>query len=265
MKVMTLNVLLGGEERFEAICAILAAQRPDLLVLEECLGWEDGARLAAAAAAIGVPADARHTVLGVANQRPSGRRYHVAMVSRAPFQRTRAHAPEEVAHCQLVAEVDDGGAPLLIAGAHFHANDEDSRLVEVDELLRLIPPEQVRAQACILAGDLNSLTRQDPYPPDIDDRLDRAGVHKYGHPPRFEVMDRLLAAGWVDALQTKGSGAWVTARRARAGNGHSVDTRSDYVLVSPLLAPRLIAADVVDVGGASDHHAVIAELAPAVG
>src|SRR5262245_36442840 len=136
MKLMTLNVLLGGAERFDAILAILAAERPDLVVLEECLGWDDGARLAAAAAAIGVANGQHHTLLGAANQRPSGRRYHVGLISRAPIAASRVHTPDSVAHCLVEAVLEFRGAPLTVLGGHLHANDEDSRLVEVDELLR---------------------------------------------------------------------------------------------------------------------------------
>jgi len=258
---MTFNVLMGGEDRFDAICGILAAERPDVLVLEECLGWEDGARLRRVAEAIGVPADERHTVLGSANRRPSGRRFHVALVSRAPIARSTVHAPTEVAHCVVEAELDTGGGPLVVVGAHLHANDEDSRLVEVEALLDIVPPDALRSGDWVLGGDLNSISRHDPYPRDLDDHLARAGVHKYGHPPRFDVMDRLYAVGWIDALRERPNGQrWVTARRARGEAGAAVDTRSDYVLLSPSLLPRLIAADVVDVGGASDHHAVVAEL-----
>lgn len=262
MKVMTLNVLLGGGDRMEAICAIAAAERPDVLALQECVGWNhdpSARRLAALARAIGVPIDPRHALLGRANRRPSGRRHHVALLSRAPIGRRRAHAPPHVAHCIVEAEIEWGGAPVVVLAAHLHANDEDSRLVEADELVAVAPPEAVRSGAYLLCGDLNALSRADPYPDDLDERLARAGVDKYGHPPRFDVMDRLGEAGWIDALHARPrSTRWVTARRGPPGA--TVDTRTDYVLVSPALEPRLAGADVVDVAGASDHHAVVAEL-----
>ena len=258
MKWMTLNVLFGGQDRFDAIRALVAAERPDLLVLQECLGWEDGARLGALAEAISVPADERHAVLGVANVRPSGRRYHVGLLSRAPLARARAHT-ENVAHCIVEAELELGGEPLVVLGTHLVASDEGSRLPEVGELLRIAPPEALRTGMYALAGDLNALTRRDPYPADLDDQLSRAGIHKYDHPPRFDVMDRLLAAGWIDALRERPrSDRWVTARRGR--DGQVVDTRTDYVLLSPPLAQRLVTAEVVDVGSASDHHAVAVDL-----
>ncbi len=261
MKVMTLNVLLGGEQRFEALRAIVAEQRPDLLVLEECLGWDDGVRLRAIADAVGVPADGQHTILGVANARPSGRRYHVCVVSRTPFVRQHVHAPPELAHCIVEAELPLPGSDelLLLLATHLVSSDEDSRLIEVDQLVTLISPERLAARPCMLVGDLNALDRDDPYPADLDRLLAAAGVDKYGHPPRFEVMDRLRAAGWNDALRTRPrSDRWVTARRDRGGV--VVNTRTDYILVSAPLAARLTGADVIDVGSASDHHALVAEI-----
>jgi exodeoxyribonuclease III len=258
VRLLTWNVLLGGEERLDAICAILSAERPDLVVLEECVGWEDGARLGAVAEAIGVPANERHAVLGAANARPSGRRYPVGLLSRAPLIATRTHT-KNVAHGIVEAELEIGGEPLFVLGAHLVSNDEGARLLEVGEILTIAPPEALRTRAYVLAGDLNALARHDPYPADLNDRLDRAGIHKYGQPPRFEVMDRLLDAGFIDALREEPRPyRWVTARRER--RGEVVDTRTDYVLLSPPLAKRLVAAYVVDVGQASDHHAVVVEL-----
>ncbi len=257
---MTFNILSGGEDRFEAILAIVAAARPDLLVLQECVGWEDGARLRAVAEAIGAPAGERHAVLGSANPRPSGRRNHVGVVSRAPLVKARVHAPEALAHCLVEVELSLGGEPLLVLGTHLNAGSEDRRVSEARWLLSLVPPARLAAGLWALAGDLNALSRRDPYPADLDARLAAAGIEKYGSPPRFDTMDTLEASGWADALLLRPrSGRWATALRGRAGA--QVETRTDYVLLSPPLAGRLALADIVDVGAASDHHAVVAEIA----
>ncbi len=114
----------------------------------------------------------------------------------------------------------------------------------------------------MLAGDLNSLSRADPYPVDLADRVRRARVDKYGHPPRFDVIDDLEGFGWVDTLRLKpASPQWVTARRQR--DGAIIDFRTDFVFASPALARRLLAAQVVDVGTASDHHALAASFSDA--
>lgn len=257
---MTFNILSGGEDRFEAILAIVAAARPDLLVLQECVGWEDGARLRAVAEALGAPAGERHAVLGSANPRPSGRRNHVGVVSRAPLVKARVHAPEALAHCLVEVELSLAGEPLLVLGTHLNAGSEDRRLTEARWLLSLVPPARFAAGLWALAGDLNALSRRDPYPADLDARLAAAGIEKYGSPPRFDTMDTLEAFGWADALRLRPrSPRWATALRGRAGA--QVETRTDYVLLSPPLAARLALADIIDVGAASDHHAVIAVVA----
>ena len=87
--------------------------------------------------------------------------------------------------------------------------------------LRSLSTPPPSARAFVLAGDLNSLSRADPYPVDLADRVRRAGVDKYGHPPRFDVIDDLEAFGWVDTLRHRpASPDWVTARREREGRGH---------------------------------------------
>ncbi|WP_438018791.1 endonuclease/exonuclease/phosphatase family protein [Sorangium sp. So ce315] len=260
MKIMTFNILSGGEDRFDAILAIVAAAGPDLLVLQECVGWEDGARLRAVAEAIGAPAGERHAVLGRANPRPNGRRNHVAVVSRAPLAAARVHAPEALAHCLVEVELSLAGEPLVVLGTHLNAGSEDRRVTEARWLLSLVPPARFAAGLWVLAGDLNGLSRHDPYPADLDARFAAAGIEKYGSPPRFDTMDTLEASGWVDALVLRPRSArWVTAVRGRAGA--QVETRTDYVLLSPRLTGRLVQAHVIDVGASSDHHAVVAELA----
>ncbi|MFY0577205.1 hypothetical protein ACN28S_25390 [Cystobacter fuscus] len=61
----------------------------------------------------------------------------------------------------------------------------------------------------------------------------------------------------MDALRRRpASSRWVTARRRRGAE--VLELRTDYLFASPRLAERLLGADVVDVGAASDHHALTA-------
>lgn len=256
LMVMTWNVLFGGQERFQAIVDLVAARRPDVLVLQECLGWEEGDRFARVAAALDLPAAPPHAHLGRGRPRGSGACYHVAVYSRLPLRRVVDHAdPAHLGHVVVEAHLEAWGRPLVLLGTHFDAHDEDLRLVEaryVGGLVRAAAPG-----LALLVGDLNSLSRKDPYPPDLEDLLRRAEVTKYGLPPRFDVMDELLAQGWVDALRLRPADArWVTAPRER--RGVRFDARTDYVLTSPDLAARLVAAEVVPCAGVSDHEPVLA-------
>ncbi len=259
LRVMTFNVLFGGGDRFPAIERLLAASRPDLLVLQECLGWEAGDRLARAAAAIGVPCDDAHAVLGRARPRGSGARYHVAVFSRRPLGGVRTHAdPRVLGHCVVQFEIATGVGKLTGLGTHFDSHGEDPRLAEVRFVSSLAAAGDFAGGLWFLAGDLNALSSADPYPPDFAAKLRQAGTDKYGHPPRFDAIRGLEAGGWVDTLRRRPRRPeWVTAPRDRGGV--RIDYRTDFVFCSPRLADRLVGAEVVDAAGASDHHAVVAD------
>jgi exodeoxyribonuclease-3 len=269
MRVMTQNILFGGEGRFAALCEVLAAARPDVLVLQECLGWEDSVRLRELARALHIPEEERHVFLSHSNARASGKRYHLALLSRIPLRSIRVHT-EGMAHSVFEARfagAAEPGAERVLFGTHLVAANEDARLAETEVLLSHVAPSLARGAEVILAGDLNALSPGDPYPGDLDERFARLGIVKYGWPARFDVMQRLFAAGFVDALERRADGApWVTAVRGRrdggVDTGERVDTRTDYVLLSPALAPRLRGCGVVDVRDASDHHGVYADLDP---
>jgi exodeoxyribonuclease-3 len=256
LKVMTFNILVGGEERFGAILDILAARRPDLLILEECVGWEDGERLGRVAGVLGIPATARHLYLGRARPRPSGARYPVAVVSRRPLALARSYNdPSFFGHGLVECAIAAGGEVLTLFGAHFEPKRESLRFVEARYLRSLLDPAAFARGRYLLAGDLNALSLRDPYPAELAERVRAAGVDKYGHPPRFETIEEIEGFGWVDLLRQRPlSAAWVTAPRDRGGV--RIDYRTDYLFASPPLAERHIGAEVIEVGGASDHHAV---------
>lgn len=258
LTVMTWNVLFGGQDRFQAILDLIAARRPDVLVLQECLGWEEGDRFVRVAEALGLPSTPEHAHLGQSRPRGSGSRYHVAVYSRPPLLRVVDHAdPSFLGHCIVEARLEAWGRPLTVFGTHFDAHHENLRFVEARYLRRLLEGADFVQGHALLLGDLNSLSRHDPYPVDLAERVREAGVSKYGDPPRFDVIDELEAQGWVDALRRAPAGArWVTAVRER--EDVRIDYRTDYVMTSPRLAERLVSAEVLDGEGASDHEPVVA-------
>ena len=230
---------------------------PDLLVLQECVGWEDRVRLRQVARVLGLPDDDRHGVLGIARPRGSGKRYHVALLSRLPIDRARMHNdPHFIGHCLLEAQI--GGITLF--AAHFDSHHENLRFVEARYLRSLIDPDRFATCKYLLAGDLNSLSARDPYRDDLAERVLAAGTNKFGHPPRFEVIEELEAMGWIDLLHFKGAPSqWITARRNRGGV--HIDYRTDYLFASPTMARSLKAIKILDAKGTSDHNPVVADLA----
>lgn len=255
MRVMTWNILLGGgdEARFAAVLDVLRGARPDVLVLQECLGWEDGRRLGRVAEVLGLPANAAHVTLCPSNPRGSGRRYHLAALSRPPFlQPPVHHAPPVLAHSAVQVQIEHDGAPLTLLGTHLVASSEEERVAEARWLLGV----DVGPRALLL-GDLNALSPRDPYPADLAQRVLQAGVDKFGHPPRMHTIGLVEAAGWVDTLHLAGPPErWVTAHRERGGV--PIDYRTDYVFAGPGVSVRR--AEIVEVGEASDHQAVVVTL-----
>jgi exodeoxyribonuclease III len=207
---------------------------------------------------LGIPADEHHVRLGIARPRPSSKRYHLAVASRWPIRSVRTHNdPCFLGHCLLQCELESQHGPVMLFGAHFDAHHENLRFVEARYLRSLIDPVAFREKLFLLLGDLNSLSRRDPYPEDFAERVRRAGTIKYGQPPRFEVIEELEDFGWVDTLRSRSSSPrWVTALRERGGE--TIEYRTDYIFASPRMAEQLVRAEVVEVGGASDHHALCA-------
>jgi exodeoxyribonuclease III len=253
---LTWNILFGGEERFEAILALLSRVKPDVAVLQECLGWEEGDRLSRVAGALGVPYIEKHALLGHARPRPSGRRFHVAIVSRFAITHTKTYAdPDHVGHVIVEAHVATPNAATTIFGTHFDSHGENQRLRDARTLCKIAHRDRIAAERVLVAGDLNALSTRDPYPHDFADKLQSAGTEKYGMPPRFEVMPLLEGHGLVDLRPDP----WVTAMRDRGGV--RIDYRTDYLLASPALASECKNVEVIASAGASDHEPVLARFA----
>lgn len=246
-RLVTANVLFGGYQpagRLESLADLLRRSSPDLLLLQECMDWTEE-RLASMAELVGLP----HYSLGRANARGSGHRYHLAALSRRPFEWTRTFT-EGLAHCCLGVRIEQ----TTFWNLHLVARGEEDRLQELEVLRRHLFSTQERA---VLAGDLNSLSPADPYPPGTAALLLRAGVEKYGDPFRFEVMERLIGDGWRDALQQVESSSWAT--RWRTETEPPTPTRTDYVLVSP--GVKVAAVETLPLEHQeSDHHPVCAVL-----
>jgi exodeoxyribonuclease-3 len=138
----------------------------------------------------------------------------------------------------------------------------DYKLRWFDRLLSHAADLLALNQPVVLAGDFNVMpTDLDVYAPErwVDDALFRPEVRDAYH--------RLLAQGWLDALRTLHPGEriytfWKFFRNAYARNA---GLRIDHLLLSPALAPRLVAAAVDrEVRGwekASDHAPAWIELA----
>jgi len=259
---MTFNILAGGgdESRFRGILEMIRHAQPDVLVMQECLGWEDGERLKLVAQALNIPLKPTCSYLGVARPRVSGRRrYHVAVASRLPMQNVVTYnSPFFLGHCIVKFDISVKQQTITLFGTHFDARSENLRFVEARYLRSLIDVEAFNTGYYVLIGDLNSLSKHDPYPANLEELLLRSWTTKYHIPPRFEVIEELETFGWIDTLyhnQDK-ERKWVTATRNRGGV--RIDYRTDYIFASPAMADMLIKTDIIEAEGVSDHNPVMA-------
>jgi exodeoxyribonuclease-3 len=260
-KILTFNILLGGgsDHRFGLILDLIQRAAPDVIILQECLKWEDRVRLEQMAEAGSLPVDPQHLHLGTARPRGSGDQYHVVVASRLSMKNIQvSNNPFFLGHCIVKFQVMVNGQIVTIFGTHFDSHSENLRFVEARYLRSLLEPEPFFEGHSILAGDLNSLSLRDPYPPNFEALLRQSETLKYHLPPRFEVTQELESFGWVDSFYAQPSMPefWVTAPRSRGGI--QIDYRIDYVFVSPSLVPCLKKTEIIEAGEASDHNPVLA-------
>jgi exodeoxyribonuclease-3 len=254
LRVLTLNVLFGAQDKTEALGVLLSKHQPDIAILQECLSWGEE-QLSLVARALELPVE--QVMLAEARPRGSGNRFHITVASRLPLLQMKVHNdPSVIGHCIAECHVMYQDAPLTIFGAHFDSHNEDLRLAEARYLRALLSPSEFKTKSYLLAGDLNALSPRDPYPPDFAQKIKRAGTDKYGHPPRFDVINELENFGWIDTLRASNSERWVTAPRDRGGV--FIEYRTDYIFASPGFAPRVQSVEIIDTTGLSDHHALLA-------
>lgn len=214
MRVVSFNLLCGAHdppERWGRIVALLRQLEPDLLLLQECMDW-DQARIETLGRELGLD----HAFLTIANPRGSGRRYNLgalcrwAVSGRSPVHPKLAHGLQEITL--------EG---LAFYNLHLCAGSEAERLDEVEYVLSQI------GKGGVLMGDLNALSPLDPYEAETAQRLWGAGCQKYGSPFSFRVMERLFEAGWREPERLGPD--WVT--RWRTETDPPTGTRTDYALV----------------------------------
>jgi exodeoxyribonuclease-3 len=249
IRVMSLNIWKGGGDRWPAILELVGEVRPDALILQECSGWEEEpSRLREVAGRLG----AKEAVLAPSGRLHKGLRFNVAGLTLRSAEAVRIHNDPRFIERAAVELVLPG---LTVLGAHLTVEDESKRCEEMHWLTRGVAPPTAPT---LLVGDLNSLSRRDPYPADFDARLERVRVDKYGHPPRFDVTGALEADGWIDTLYQRGAPSrWITA--PRESEGVRYDSRLDYGFASSSLASRVRLSRVL-AGEVSDHYAILVEV-----
>ena len=249
LRILSYNILAGGEDRLPLIGHVIQKQQPDVVALLEARSRSNAEALAQQ---LGV-----RLTFGEANNIYQD---HVAWLSRLPVIRAHNHRLPVFAKTLLEIEILWGEASLTLFAAHLKAGQdqerEQHRVAEMQAILRLLHAQGNQLQA--LVGDLNTIHPTDQ-PNGAAYRIvlrERGEEALQLHFPR-QVIPLLLEAGYVDCYRALhpllAEDASYTAYRA---------LRFDYIFASASLAQRLWACDIA-IGGdaerASDHYPIWAE------
>ncbi len=247
LRILSYNVLKGGEDRLSFIAGVIQNQQPDVVALLEANSRSNAEALA------------QQLAMGLTFGEGNGKA-HVAWLSRLPVVRAENHRLPIFAKTLLEIEILWEGTPLALFAAHLKAGQdqerEQRRVAEMQAMLGILQP--LCDQPHVLVGDLNTLHPADQ--PDVSEyvatRRERGETMPSPQFPR-QVIPLLLEAGYVDCYRT----LHPTTPGYTAHTDHPA-LRIDYIFVSPPLARCLHACEVVtgrEAEMASDHFPVWAE------
>ena len=253
---MTWNIRTGGDDRLDAITAVIARAAPDVLALQELRGWDRSyrRRMNEVADTLGMTVHLAPSLFG----------QPVAVLVRPPGRITaRATVRWRLHHAAAGVVVSTDRGPLTVVSTHLNPVSPYRRMREA----RWLAARYASADRLVLlAGDLNAL---DPW----TDHTER--MHRLPEPYRRRHLHRdgtvdtrtiasFAAAGFIDLWRAGGSGEGLTAPTTQGGGKEFSGMRLDYVLASSPAAALAGAVRVVtgdEAEYASDHYPVIADLA----
>jgi exodeoxyribonuclease III len=259
VRLMTYNVLTGGRDdgndaRLGPICETIQSVAPDILILNECNGFEqDGFRTL-------YRLEAELGMRGVLAPAHSG--FHGALfVRRGRLLETRLSS-REVHHAVISATLEIDGTVLRVIGAHLNPFGGDARLLEVQHLIRFLREEHV-----FVLGDLNALSPHDVagYQPGrwLPRRRARHVLAESGGRLDTRAISALEDAELVDIFRSRGA-AEPTALTRLGAEFEDYQVRIDYVFATPRAAERVTHAERVSgarVESASDHYPLFVDVA----
>jgi endonuclease/exonuclease/phosphatase family metal-dependent hydrolase len=249
LTVMTYNIRHGGGDRLAAIGRVIAANRPDVLAVEE-LQHFTVARLHGFASAIGMRP---HLVRSWFGQ-------PVAVFVREPgaiISTGRVHRPFHHAAARVTLRTDRG--PLTVTGTHLWPYSTGKRRWEARWLAARTRPDRMM----LVMGDLNALDPWTDHTAAVDQLSGRyRSRHLRRGRPDTRVLQTLTAAGYVDLFRQVGTGPACSVPTG-FGGPEFAPMRLDYILGTPPVAALARGCRIVTGGEAehaSDHFPVVAEL-----
>jgi exodeoxyribonuclease-3 len=253
MRLVSYNILDGGEGRADPLAEVIEAQQPDVVALVEADNAAVVERIASR--------------LKMDFVQATGRRHGAAILSRWPILESINHSllHEIFSDCVLETTLSTPlGQEWTVAAIHLHPRarleDESRREQEIDQILKIFAAHRAENRPHILAGDFNAnspIQTIDPLKCKPRTREDIESNN--GQLPRTAIQ-KLLDAGYVDSLQSlHGSAAGKIASFTTQFPGQRVD----YIFTHGISRENLIEARIEQdrlAQFASDHFPAILEI-----
>ncbi len=246
MRIVSYNILDGGEGRADPVAEVIEAQRPDVVCLAEADNTDVLARIAKR--------------LDMDSIQAWGEKHSVALLSRWPISESVNHAairgkPRDLLEATIR---DASGVEWPIGVVHFKGGafeaDEAVRDTEVAILLEVFSGHRTAGRPHLLAGDFNANSPLQAIDPSQCSRRTAEAWLANGNSIPRRVIQRLLDAGYVDALAGVCEGTLTTQNPGQ---------RVDYIFTYGIPAARIVQARVEQnrlAKYASDHFPVVIEI-----
>ena len=254
MRIVSYNILDGGEGRADPLAEVIEAQRPDVVGLVEATDLAVIERIARR--------------LNMDYVHAPGRKQASALLTRFTIRESINHAilhDKRLSKSLLEATlVDGGGAEWVVGVVHLHAHatekDEQEREAEMAIVHEAFAPHRAANRPHVLLGDFNANSPVQQIDPEkCKPSTRKAWSANGGYLPR-RVIQSVLNDGYVDSLHA--------LRPDLAATSGTFSTqfpgqRVDYIFTHSIALDRIREARIEYdrlAKYASDHFPVIAEL-----
>lgn len=252
IKVLSYNLRDGAKDTYDSLVTFINAEKPDILCLQEANGWNEKApsRVEAFAQATGF----HEWRVGHSNTD-----FDLITFSRLPIASSQT-ATSGFWHSALQTVVTWDSMQLSIWNVHLDPRTPQNRIAEVERLIAAIGNNGYT----LVAGDLNSISMSDSYPPDLLNKLLARDIEKFGtNQLSFDELTCLTEAGFVDvAVQARTTEPTVPTP-ANSDDSHAIPLRLDYILTTPELSHLCTNVSVIKsnlTDHISDHYPVVMTL-----
>jgi exodeoxyribonuclease III len=253
VRLVSYNILDGGEGRADPLAEVIEAQRPDLVALVEADNAAVVERIAGR--------------LKMEFILATGRRHGAAILSRWPILESVNHSllREEFSDCVLEATVETPqGKQWTLAAVHLHPRarleDEAKRNREIDQILDIFSAHRKENRPHLLAGDFNANSPVQAIDPDKCKPRTREDIAANGGELPRSAIQKLLDAGYIDSLQALHGTA---AGKIGSFTTQYPGQRVDYIFTHGITPDQLTEARIEQdrlAQFASDHFPVVVEI-----